>query len=102
MPKDVFSELRDALKAEHPTLSISVRRCKVGKRICGDCKRMKDHFAIRISSRLNQQEQLDTLIHEIAHAASWIEWENTQQHGPLWGLEYSKAYRVYEKIVSAK
>jgi len=102
MPKDVFCELRDALKAEYPTLSISVRRCKVHKRICGDCRRMADHFLIRISSRLNTQEQLDTLIHEIAHAASWIEWENTQQHGPLWGLEYSKAYRVYEKIVSSK
>jgi hypothetical protein len=48
------------------------------------------------------QEQLDTLIHEIAHAAAWIEWEHTQQHGPIWGLEYSKAYRVYEKIVSAE
>jgi hypothetical protein len=102
MPKDLFCELRDLLKAEHPTLSISVRRCKVSKMICGDCRRMKDCFLIRISSRLNMQEQLDTLIHEIAHAASWIEWENTQQHGPLWGLEYSKAYRVYEKMVSAE
>jgi hypothetical protein len=102
MGKDLFCELRDALKAEHPTLSISVRRCRVSSSVCGYCKRMPDQFLIRISSSLTEQEQLDTLIHEIAHAASWIEWENTQQHGPLWGLEYSKAYRVYEKIVSAE
>jgi hypothetical protein len=102
MARDLFCELRDALKAEHPTLSISVRRCRVNRHLCGDCKRMKDHFLIRISSTLSQQEQVDTLVHEIAHAAAWIEWEQTQQHGPIWGLEFSKAYRVYEKIVSAK
>jgi hypothetical protein len=63
---------------------------------------MSDHFLIRVSNTLNRQEQLDTLVHEFAHAAAWIEWENTEQHGPLWGMEYSKAYNVYEKIVSQK
>ncbi len=101
MQKDLFCELRDALKSAYPTLSFSVRRVPL-RGLCGDCRRMSDHFLIRVSSTLNRQEQLDTLVHEFAHAAAWIEWENTEQHGPLWGMEYSKAYNVYEKIVSQK
>jgi predicted SprT family Zn-dependent metalloprotease len=39
----------------------------------------------------------DTLLHEWAHAIAWTEGhETTEDHGPEWGLAYS---RVYQEIV---
>jgi Leu/Phe-tRNA-protein transferase len=95
-----FRQFVRELKAECPTISVRVRVCRTSKRIMGDCRRKDDHFLIRISNTLNEQEKFDTLVHEFAHAESFLEWENGVQHGPLWGVAHAKFYRVYERFVS--
>jgi hypothetical protein len=36
---------------------------------------------------------VDTLIHELAHAVAWD--KDDIDHGPKWGVAYSKVYRLY-------
>jgi hypothetical protein len=88
------------LKAECPTICVKVRICRVPKSIFGDCRRMADHFLIRISKDASKQTQIDTLVHEFAHAESFLEWESTGQHGPVWGVAHARFYRVYERFIS--
>jgi hypothetical protein len=103
MPKDVFSELRDALKAKYPLTPVSVRRVKrVPGGLSALCERKDDHFLLRVGVDDPLQVQVDALCHEFAHALSFIEWENTGQHGPMFGCYYAECYNVYEKIVSAE
>ena len=97
---DLFAQLRDSLKARFPTTPVSVRRCKVPRELCGDCLRRKDHFLVRVDKDHPLQVQLDTLIHEFAHAVAYLEWENTEEHGPEFGMAYAICYQVYEKTVS--
>lgn len=97
---DHFATLRDALKQSNPTISVSVRRCRVPKGNCGDCLRKSDHFLIRIDPSQPLQVQLDSLVHEFAHAIAYLEWENTWDHGPEFGVAYADCYRIYEKTVT--
>jgi hypothetical protein len=88
------------LKAECPTITVHVRTCRVRRGIMGECQRKEDRFIIRIAKGLSHQAAADTIVHEFAHADSWLEWENTEQHGPLWGVSHAKMYRVYERWIS--
>ncbi len=97
---DLFAKLRDALKAANPTIAVSVRRCRVPGNLCGDCDRKANHFLVRVASDKPLQVQLDTLVHEFAHAIAYLEWEETGQHGPLWALAHLDCYRIYEKTVT--
>jgi hypothetical protein len=61
---------------------------------------MEDHFRIRIKKGMTYQETLDTLVHEFAHAESYLEHENGVEHGPLWGIAMSKFFNVYSRFIS--
>jgi len=97
---DLFAKLRDSLKARFPTTPVSVRRCKVPKKLCGDCSRKANFFLVRVDKDHPLQVQLDTLVHEFAHALSYLEWEETGEHGPMWAQAHLACYHVYEKTVS--
>jgi hypothetical protein len=97
---DLFAKLRDSLKAKHPTIAVSVRRCRMPKRLLGDCCRQVDHFLIRVDASQPEQGQLDTLVHEFAHAIAFLEFEETGQHGPIWASAYADCYRIYEQIAT--
>jgi hypothetical protein len=97
---DLFAKLRDSLKAANPTIAVSVRRCKMPALLLGDCSRKSDHFLVRVSNDHPMQGQLDTLVHEFAHAIAFIEWEETGQHGPQWAQAHLACYRIYEKTVT--
>ena len=97
---DLFAKLRDSLKAANPTITVSVRRCRVPQKNCGDCLRRKDRFLVRVDRNQPLQVQLDTLVHEFAHAIAYLEWENTEDHGPEFGVAYASCYRIYEKTVT--
>ena len=97
---DLFAKLRDSLKAKHPTIAVSVRRCKMPESLLGDCLRMDGYFRIRIDASQPEQGQLDTLVHEFAHAIAFIEFEETGQHGPIWASAYADCYRIYEQTAT--
>lgn len=106
----VFRRLTNLLKARHPQLHISVRRVSNLINLHGDCCRNprppdRPHqaaFIVRICKQDNWRLQLESLIHEIAHAATYTEWELLQDHGPLWGQEYAECYKIYETLISAQ
>lgn len=101
MKRDLFCELRNALKAKYPLTPVSVRRVKrVPGGNAAQLDRKDGYFLLRIRSTDPLQVQLDSLAHEFAHALSFVEWENTEQHGPMFGCYYAECYNVYEEIVS--
>jgi len=59
----------------------------------------RKYVYIVINKKLNFSEQLDTLIHEYAHAMvidKGINADNElKHHGPVWGACYSKVYRTW-------
>jgi hypothetical protein len=76
-----------------PDIPVKVRRVKlVGK--CGDCSYEQSHFDIRINKADPFRVQLDTLIHEWAHALSWFT-PGVEDHSGEWGLAYARIYSAY-------
>ena len=54
-------------------------------------------YEIVIDQRLSFGEICDYLVHEFAHVGSWY-WDEPDDHGPEWGIEYARLYRCYLKI----
>jgi hypothetical protein len=96
-----------------PALPVTVRTGRLGARLNGDCVRDRNRFVIRVSSELDQNGAIDTLVHEWAHALAWslecdrrmrdfsISAEEFQalSHGPAWGVAYSRAWQTFMRIV---
>lgn len=74
---------------------VIIRRVKMTDDYCGDCSMEKGKFFIRINKKLSENAAIDTLLHEMGHIKSWE--KETEFHGTIWGKEYSKIYRAYEK-----
>jgi hypothetical protein len=60
---------------------------------------MEDYFLVRVNSNLGYGEQVDTLVHEFAHAEAFLEWEETGHHGNAWAASYARFYRVMETVL---
>jgi len=84
--------LRSHCLFDHP---IRVRRVKMPDDYCGDCELIKGKYLIRINKMLSEEAAIDTLLHEMGHAKAWE--KEDEFHGTIWGKEYSKIYRAYEK-----
>lgn len=49
-----------------------IERCELSRRTAGECDAPDaESKAIRIDRRLKGQEELETIIHEVIHAAHW-------------------------------
>jgi hypothetical protein len=73
---------------------ISVKRVNMPQGIDGDCQLMKNNkFLIRIEKKLPEYYAIDVLLHEIPHCLSWN--HDKDDHGPSWGIAYSKVYRLF-------
>jgi hypothetical protein len=51
-------------------------------------------YEVVIDQRLSFGEMCDYLVHEFAHIGSW-DLDEPDDHGPGWGIEYAKFYRLY-------
>jgi hypothetical protein len=58
----------------------------------GDACRERDGYLIRIDYSLDARAAVETLAHEWAHCRAWH--RSRTDHGPQWGVEYARAYRV--------
>ena len=93
-------KLIKALRAACPTITVKVRFVPIPDGHFGDCKRRKDYFLIRIHPKGTYQEQVDSLVHEFAHAEAYLEWENHHDHLDQFGIAFAKFYRVMEKTLT--
>lgn len=94
--KSDFSETLRLIRAYCPTdMPIRIRRKKLTGGDRGWCVKRKDHYLITINSGMSQDLQVDTLIHEAAHALSWpFEHGRERVHGPQWGVAYAAIYHA--------
>lgn len=91
--KSVVQMLREDLP---PAFPVTVNRCKVSSEIAGDCAKKGERFIIRISSGLEEDAAILILMHEWAHALAWtFERAGVRDHGPEWGVAYSRVYRCW-------
>lgn len=60
---------------------------------CGLIK--KTYFLIRINKDLSESYSIYLLLHEVGHMLAWD--KDDDDHGPNWGKEYSKVYRLWLK-----
>ena len=71
---------------------VVVRRKRTGEAFDGDCQLVKGVFQIRVNHKLPEYYAVDIFIHELSHAVAWSE---RIDHGPQWGIAYSKIYRMF-------
>jgi hypothetical protein len=104
--RSVLAVLRGKCPAAMPVV---VRTAWLPPTILGECIRRPARFVIRLNNRMNQQEAIDTLIHEWAHALAWNYSLDKMasdpevdrgvfeaaSHDEAWGCAYSRAWRAW-------
>lgn len=90
--RQAVESLSEALPLVHP---FRVTRPK-NMEEWGSCEKLEspDRFIIRIHSRLSDDLAVSILAHEWAHARAWSEDPLVENHGPEWGVAYSRCYRA--------
>lgn len=85
--------LEDVCDMRHP---VKVWRVRWARQF-GSAQWDGERFIIRIANRLQHSEAVWTLIHELAHVASWDEDDSESGHGIVWGMAESAMIRLYEE-----
>jgi hypothetical protein len=99
--KSVLKILKEKCKVAFP---MDVKRVNLTKDD-GYCRKEKNKFVIRIDRKLTENEAVEILLHEVAHALSWNYLDDKlsdeefkkRSHGPTWGVAYAEVYSVYEE-----
>jgi hypothetical protein len=82
--------------------------------ILGECIRRRYRFVVRLNRNLAQEQAIETLLHEWAHALAWNysldkltrepgvspEVFDAASHDEAWGCAYSRVWRVYSGVVA--
>lgn len=89
-----FRSLAKFYRNEFPQLRLEIRSAEIHPDY-GMCQLVGDHFRITLDSELPEAARIAILIHEIGHALSWYVDEHPTEHGPLFGIGYSVAWRKY-------
>lgn len=97
-------KLRDAiilLRKQEPLPydSITVRKSNLGSDTYGTCvvDPKESSVLIKVNKSISELAQVDSLLHEWAHAMLGELPEEFPKHGPLWGVCYARCYVcVYE------
>lgn len=86
--------LRNTYPANYPVRVERRRRSTKEKELCGYCVFRTNQFFVFVDRRQDWALQVDTLIHEWAHALTW-HGNDDDDHGPEWGLAYAMLYRAF-------
>ena len=110
---DNFEEFRAVLgHLRHecpPAMPVVVRTSQMPPTLAGECRVRPNRFVIRLSDTMSQEEAIQTLVHEWAHALAWnytldrlmVSPGMTDEvfqlacHDEAWGCAYSRVWRAY-------
>ena len=105
----VLGSLRALCPAANPVV---VRTAWMAENILGECVRRRARFVIRLNNQLRQDQAVEVLCHEWAHALAWnysldrlsktpgidpAAFDHAS-HDEAWGCAYSRVWRVYGSI----
>jgi hypothetical protein len=69
-----------------------------GAEVRGYCMRERQTFTIVIAAGMSEGETADTLCHEWAHMRAWLWRGMSDDHGPHWGVEFSRAFQALHHV----
>jgi len=105
----VLQALRELCPAAKPVV---VRTAWLAPNILGECIRRRHRFVIRLNNQMRQDQAVETLLHEWAHALAWNysldrlastpdvspKDFDRASHDEAWGCAYSRVWRVYSGV----
>jgi hypothetical protein len=94
--------------------SVVVRTSWLPEDILGQCSRRPHRFVIRLNNSMPQEQAVETLLHEWAHALAWNysldklardpgvspEILDAASHDEAWGCAYSRVWRAYTGVLA--
>lgn len=88
--------LRGTYPANYPVGVERKPRTRKRKELCGYCEfdESRGGYYVFVDRRQVWALQIDTLLHEWAHALTW-HGNDDDDHGPEWGLAYAMLYRAF-------
>lgn len=105
-----FLDVLDGLRATLPTaMPVVIRTSWLPENILGQCLRRDSRFVVRLNNRMGDEQAVEVLCHEWAHALAWnftvdrlinasdtdpVEFERAC-HDEAWGCAYSRVWRAY-------
>lgn len=90
-----FRSLAKFYRNTFPELRLEIRTSNAIGSDYGMCQLIGDHFRVTLRRDLPECTRIAILIHEMGHALSWHVDEHPTEHGPLFGVGYSVAWRKY-------
>lgn len=105
-----FRAALDCLRAECAAAKpVIVRTSWLPPSTLGECFRRSNRFVIRLNWRMDENQAVETLLHEWAHALAWSlsldslagsphvdqELFEYASHDESWGCAYSRVYRAW-------
>jgi hypothetical protein len=95
-----------------PAKPVIVRTSWLPRDVLGECRRSRARFVVRLNNQLRQDQAIETLLHEWAHALAWNysldrlartpgvspEMFDAASHDEAWGCAYSRVWRVYLEL----
>lgn len=100
-PSKSFWQTVKVLRSKFPAgFPVRVRTVRRLNGAYGDCQLLgvddERWFRIRVSREYNEHIQIETLLHEVAHALAWSHLHDSEHcrgyHGPEWGVQYARIY----------
>lgn len=110
-----FRRVLEALRQQCPAAKpVIVRTSWMPGDVLGECVRRRARFVIRLNNKLRQDQAVETLLHEWAHALAWNysldrlakepgvspELFDAASHDEAWGCAYSRVWRAYSGVVA--
>jgi hypothetical protein len=111
-----FRAVLTGLRVQCPAaMPVVIRTSWLPDTILGQCIRRQERFVVRLNHRMGEEQAVECLLHEWAHALAWnysldrlagvpgldpVEFERAS-HDEVWGCAYSRVWRAYLEVGEA-
>ena len=103
--REVMRKLRKRVPTDKPIRVIRRPYPVEINEFMGYCIEGRPGYRVIVNSNLSPEMQVETLLHEYAHALCWpgqLEVGRIEAHDSLWGIAYARTFRAYYEEISRK